>query len=59
MITEVYPSDKRTQFAWVTDKTGNEFVCPVDALRDPQHVSEEELKNCIDSARSPQPYAGG
>ena len=49
----------RTQFVWVKDRSGNEFVCPHDALKDPKNVSEAELKNCIDDASSPQPFAGG
>lgn len=49
----------RTQFVWVKDRAGNEFVCPMEALKDPKKASNEELKNCINDATSPQPYAGG
>ena len=49
----------RKQHVWVKDKAGNEFICPVDVLKDPKHVSEEELKNCVDDASVPQSGAGG
>lgn len=49
----------RTQFVWVKDKAGNEFVCEMGALKDPKNVSQEDLKNCVDDAKSPQPFAGG
>jgi hypothetical protein len=41
----------RQSFVHVKDKAGNEFVCPVDSLKKPDEMSEEELKNCIDDAR--------
>jgi hypothetical protein len=34
----------------VKDFAGNEFVCPLDALKNPGDVSEEELENCVDDA---------
>jgi hypothetical protein len=49
----------RTPFVWVKDKAGNEFVCELESLKDPKNVSDEELKDCIDDAKSPQPFAGG
>lgn len=59
MTDEVYTPEKRTQFVWVKDKAGNEYVCTADALKDPKNVSEEELKNCVDDATTVQPFAGG
>ena len=59
IMVEVTEPKGRTQFVWVKDKAGNEFVCPLDALKDPKKASSEELKNCIDDATSPQPFAGG
>ena len=56
---EVYTPTKRTQFVWVKDKAGNEFVCPADSLKNPKEVSEDDLKNCIDDASVPQATAGG
>jgi hypothetical protein len=35
---------------WVKDDAGNRFLCPLDALRDPNSVSEEQKKNCVDDA---------
>jgi len=44
---------------WVKDNSGNEFICPASSLKDPNSLSEEEKKHCVDSARVPQPHAGG
>ena len=49
----------RQQFVWVKDKTGNEYACPVDVLKKPEELSEEERKNCIGDASVPQAHAGG
>lgn len=51
--------DTRTPFVWVKDRGGNEFVCPISALKDPKAASDEELKACVNEATSPHPYAGG
>jgi hypothetical protein len=59
MSEEVSTPTKRTQFVWVKDKAGNEFVCNAEYLQDPKKVSEEDLKNCVDDASVAQPYAGG
>jgi hypothetical protein len=59
MAMETYETTARTPFVWVRDKAGNEFVCPKDALKDPGAVTADELRNCIDDAKTPQPYAGG
>jgi hypothetical protein len=53
-----YPK-KRMQHVWVKDRAGNEYVCPADALKDPNHVADEELRYCIDDASVPQASAGG
>lgn len=37
-------------FVWVKDKAGNEYICPMDALKDPKKASKEELANCTDDA---------
>lgn len=44
---------------WVKDRAGNEFICPLDALKDPKNASKEELDQCVDSAKVHQPHAGG
>lgn len=50
---------KRTNFVWVKDNAGNEYVCSAEYLKDPKNVSEEELKNCVDDASVYQASAGG
>ncbi len=41
-------SEVRTDpLVWVKDSAGNGFLCPMDALRDPKSVSEEEKVHCI------------
>ena len=32
----------------VKDMAGNDFVCPLDELRDPDSISEAELENCVE-----------
>jgi hypothetical protein len=34
----------------VKDAAGNEFVCPIDALKNLNEVTEEVLDNCVDDA---------
>jgi len=41
----------------VKDFAGNEFVCPIEALKHPGEVSEEVLDNCVDDATVGR-YAG-
>ena len=59
MADETYTPTKRTQFVWVKDKAGNEYVCAADALKDPKNIHEDDLKNCVDDASALQPHAGG
>ncbi|MBU4566710.1 MAG: hypothetical protein KMY53_07640 [Desulfarculus sp.] len=42
-------------FVWVSDKAGNQFICPVGALKDPKDASQSELANCIDDAKAGVP----
>lgn len=42
-------------YVWVKDPAGNEFLCPVDALRKPEEATEAELKDCI-NVKSLEPY---
>jgi hypothetical protein len=35
-------------FVKVKDMAGNEFVCPLNELRNVKNVSEEELENCFE-----------
>lgn len=41
---------KPKKFVWVKDDAGNKFICPVEALIDPNKATEEELKECVNSA---------
>ena len=44
-------------YARVRDRSGNEFVCPIDALKAVKEVPEEILDNCVDDATVGR-YAG-
>jgi hypothetical protein len=59
MAEEVATPTHRQQFVWVKDKAGNEFACPVDVLKKPEDMTEEERKNCVADASIHQPHAGG
>jgi hypothetical protein len=37
---------------WVKDGAGDRFLCPMEALRDANSVSEEEKIDCVDDASS-------
>ncbi len=41
----------------VKDAAGNQFVCPIDALKNVKEVSQEVLDNCVDDATVGR-YAG-
>ena len=41
----------------IKDMVGNEFVCPIGALKNPKDVSDEEFGNCVDDATVGR-YAG-
>jgi hypothetical protein len=41
---------KNEKYVRVKDYAGNEFLCPIDALKNPKDVSEEEMENCVDDA---------
>jgi hypothetical protein len=43
-------TDRKALYGKVRDRSGKEYICPLDALRDPSEASEEELKQCLDSA---------
>ena len=43
-------TDRDSLYVKVKDGTGNDFLCPIDALVDPKDATEEELANCVDSA---------
>lgn len=37
----------KDRFVWVKDKDGKEYVCPVDALKNPEELTEEEKARCM------------
>jgi hypothetical protein len=41
---------KNEKYVRVKDYAGNDFLCPIDALKNPKDVSEEEMENCVDDA---------
>ena len=43
-------SKEQQVYVRVKDFAGNEFVCPIEALKNLKEVSEEVLDNCVDSA---------
>lgn len=47
------PEDKLSAYVVVEDRSGKEYICPRDALRDPADFTEEELKKCLDSLEEP------
>ena len=52
-------SEKEKKDVWVRvkDEAGNEFICPIDALKDRAKATTEELDDCVDSAVTER-YAG-
>ena len=40
---------KSITYVRVEDRAGNQYICPVEALKDPARATEEELENCFDS----------
>ena len=51
-ISEANMSKKEEKDVWVRvkDNAGNEFICPLNALKDRQSATEDELDNCVDDA---------
>jgi hypothetical protein len=41
---------QETLYVKVKDFAGNDFVCPLDELRDPTSISEAEMENCVEDA---------
>ena len=39
---------KETLYVRVKDMSGNDFVCPLSELRDPQQISAAESENCFE-----------
>jgi hypothetical protein len=41
---------KKTVYVRVKDGAGNQFLCPIDALKDIKKATDEEMENCADDA---------
>lgn len=53
----VTPREKKNIWMRVKDDAGNEFICPLNALKDRGSATDEELDNCVDNAVAGR-YAG-
>ena len=42
--------DNRYKYLKVEDKAGNEFLCPLGALKSVSKATEEELADCVEEA---------
>jgi hypothetical protein len=51
------PQSKEDVWVKVKDVAGNEFICPLDVLKDRATATEEELERCVDDAVTER-YAG-
>ncbi|MFZ7125506.1 MAG: hypothetical protein ACOWWM_05040 [Desulfobacterales bacterium] len=40
----------KERFVFVKDRDGNEFVCPIDSLKNPEELTEDEKAACMDAA---------
>jgi hypothetical protein len=49
--------EKKDVWVKVKDDAGNEFICPIDALKDRNSVTDEELEDCVEDAITGR-YAG-
>jgi hypothetical protein len=41
-------ANETSLYVRVKDQTGNDFICPIESLIDPDKAKEEELENCVD-----------
>jgi hypothetical protein len=49
--------EDKNVYVRVKDKAGNDFLCPIDALRNPNDITDDEMAECVDDA-TVQRYAG-
>ena len=40
--------NEKILYVRVKDQTGNDFICSIDSLIDPEKATKEELENCVD-----------
>jgi hypothetical protein len=48
--SQMIDHNEQQVYVKVKDVAGNEFVCPIDALKNINEVTEEVLDNCVDDA---------
>ena len=41
-------SERGKRFVKIKDSSGNEWLCPADALKSAKEATEEELNNCVE-----------
>jgi phosphoribosylaminoimidazole (AIR) synthetase len=41
---------KKPVYVRVKDGVGNQFLCPIDALKDIKKATVDEIENCVDDA---------
>ncbi len=44
--------DRKPLYVRVWDRAGKEYICPLNALKDPKSATEDELKRCLDSTEA-------
>jgi hypothetical protein len=37
-------------YVWVKDRAGNEYACPIESLKTPDKMSDQEKEQCLDDA---------
>jgi hypothetical protein len=42
--------DKKQVYVRVKDGARNQFLCPIDALKDIKKATDDEIENCVDDA---------
>ena len=50
-------AERKDVYVRVKDQAGNEFLCPLDVLKDVKDATKEELEDCVDDATVGR-YAG-
>jgi len=55
MINEMNNHKKDLGVKWVKGQSGNTYLCPLNALKDLDNPTEEQLKAiCVDESHDPQ-----
>lgn len=55
MEFSTYYTNREERNQWVNAESGNIYLCPAGALKDPESASEEELmKYCVSESENPQ-----